>query len=214
MDFIKEDINKYAEEYTESESDVLKELDRETHVGVLHSRMLSGKMQGRFLSMISKMIQPERILEIGTYTGYSAICLCEGLKENGTLFTIDVNDELNDMIHRYINKANLQNKITLITGDAKNELPLLNHTFDLVFIDADKKNYALYYDLIFEKVKVGGYILADNVLWSGHVLEDENEMDEETKAIHDFNQKIKSDTRVSKILLPIRDGLFLIRRNK
>ena len=174
--------------------------------------MLSGHFQGRLLSMLSHMIQPERILEIGTYTGYSAICLAEGLTENGKLTTIDINEELEDIAREFIQKANLDNKIEYIIGDAMQIVPQLDEQYDLVFIDADKKNYCNYYHLVFDKVKPGGYILADNVLWSGKVVEDYEALDSETKIIMDYNKMVHEDPRVQEILLPIRDGLMLARK--
>ncbi len=212
MDFIDEKLLTYAEVHSDEESPLLKELSRETYAKVLHSRMLSGHLQGRFLSMLSYMVKPNTILEIGTYTGYSALCLAEGLNTNGKLITIDINDELSEMVQRFINKSKFQNQIEAICGDALKTIPELNLKFDLVFIDADKQNYCNYYDLVFEKVNPGGYIIADNVLWSGHIIEDEKEWDDDTKHIHAFNEKVKNDTRVSKVLLPVRDGLLVIRK--
>lgn len=211
MDFLPIAIEQYAQEHTSPEMKILSELSRETHAKVLRPRMLSGHLQGMFLQMISKIIQPKRILEIGTYTGYSAICLAQGLQNDGLLHTIDINDELESMIRRYIHKAQLTNKIVLHIGNALNIISSINESWDLVFIDADKENYLNYYDLIFEKVKPGGIIIADNVLWSGKVL-DKNENDSETIAIRHFNQYIHEDTRVEHLLLPVRDGLMIIRK--
>jgi caffeoyl-CoA O-methyltransferase len=212
MEFIDQKLDDYVCAHTENEPEVLNELNRKTHLTVLRSRMLSGHFQGRLLSMISHMIQPERILEIGTYTGYSAICLAEGLTENGKLTTIDINEELEDIAREFIQKANLDNKIEYIIGDAMYIVPQLDEQFDLVFIDADKKNYCNYYHLVFDKVKSGGYILADNVLWSGKVVEDYEALDSETKIIMDYNKMVHEDPRVQEILLPIRDGLMLARK--
>jgi predicted O-methyltransferase YrrM len=212
MEFIDQKLDDYVCAHTEKEPEVLNELNRKTHLTVLRSRMLSGHFQGRLLSMISHMVQPERILEIGTYTGYSAICLAEGLTENGKLTTIDINEELEDITREFIQKANLENKIEYIIGDAMQIVPQLDELFDLVFIDADKKNYCNYYHLVFEKVKPGGYILADNVLWSGKVVEDYEALDSETKIIMDYNKMVHEDPRVQEILLPIRDGLMLARK--
>lgn len=212
MDFIDEKLLAYAEEHSDEESPLLKELSRETYANVLYSRMLSGHLQGRCLSMLCNMIQPNVILEIGTYTGYSALCLAEGLNKNGQLITIDINDELSEMVQRYIDKSEFKNQIEAISGDAIKIIPQLDLKFDLVFIDADKQNYSNYYDLVFEKINPGGYIIADNVLWSGHVIEDEKEWEDDTKHIHAFNEKVKNDTRVSKVLLPVRDGLLVIRK--
>jgi predicted O-methyltransferase YrrM len=212
MEFIDQKLDDYVCAHTENEPEVLNELNRKTHLTVLRSRMLSGHFQGRLLSMLSHMIKPERILEIGTYTGYSAICLAEGLTENGKLTTIDINEELEDIAREFIQKANLDNKIEYIIGDAMQIVPQLDELFDLVFIDADKKNYCNYYHLVFDKVKPGGYILADNVLWSGKVVEDYEALDSETKIIMDYNKMVHEDPRVQEILLPIRDGLMLARK--
>lgn len=212
MEFIDQKLDDYVCAHTENEPEVLNALNRKTHLTVLRSRMLSGHFQGRLLSMLSHMIQPERILEIGTYTGYSAICLAEGLIENGKLTTIDINEELEDITREFIQKTNLDNKIEYIIGDAMQIVPQLDEQFDLVFIDADKKNYCNYYHLVFDKVKPGGYILADNVLWSGKVVEDYEALDSETKIIMDYNKMVHEDPRVQEILLPIRDGLMLARK--
>ena len=210
MEFIDEKIQQYAETFTTQENEILKQLNRDTHAKILMPRMLSGHLQGQFLSMISCMIHPEKILEIGTYTGYSAICLAKGLKPNGILHTIDINEELETFVSEYFEKANLKNKIQYHIGNAIEIIPQLNETFDLVFIDADKENYCNYFDLVIDKVKSGGYILADNVLWSGKVLEDKK--DKDTLSIHHYNQKIMLDTRVENILLPIRDGIMIARK--
>lgn len=212
MEFIDQKLDDYVCAHTENEPEVLNALNRKTHLTVLRSRMLSGHFQGRLLSMLSHMIQPERILEIGTYTGYSAICLAEGLTENGKLTTIDINEELEGIAREFIQKANLYNKIEYIIGDAMQIIPQLDEQYDLVFIDADKKNYCNYYHLVFDKVKPGGYILADNVLWSGKVVEDYEALDSETKIIIDYNKMVHEDPRVQEILLPIRDGLMLARK--
>ncbi len=212
MEFIDQKLDDYVCAHTENEPEVLLALNRKTHLTVLRSRMLSGHFQGRFLSMISHMIQPERILEIGTYTGYSAICLAEGLTENGKLTTIDINEELEDITREYIQKANLESKIECLIGDAMHIVPQMDELFDLVFIDADKKNYCNYYHLVFDKVKSGGYILADNVLWSGKVVEPYEVLDSETKIIMDYNKMVHDDPRVQEILLPVRDGLMLARK--
>jgi predicted O-methyltransferase YrrM len=206
-------IQNYCDEHTSLESDVLKNLNRDTHANVLQPRMLSGHFQGRLLSMLSKMIKPKMILEIGTYTGYSAICLAEGLAENGKLITIDVNAEQEHRVRKYIAEAGLQNQIQFIIGDALNIIKTLPHTYDLIFIDADKPNYTNYYDLVFDKLNKGGYIIADNVLWSGKVV-DEKEItkDKDTQILDTFNKKIQQDERVENILLPIRDGLMVVRK--
>lgn len=212
MEFIDEKIENYALTFSQAESEVLKKLNRETHAKVLMPRMLSGHMQGNVLSMLSKMIQPLQILEVGTYTGYSGICLAQGLQENGKLHTIDINNELESMVRSFIGEAGLTDKINFYVGNALTIIPTINEIFDLVFIDADKKNYSAYYDLVFDKVKSGGFIIADNVLWSGKVLDDEAKMDSDTKAIHEYNKKIHNDSRVEHLLLPIRDGLMIARK--
>jgi predicted O-methyltransferase YrrM len=172
--------------------------------------MLSGHLQGRFLSFLSTLQQPTFILEIGTYTGYSALCLAEGLKENGKLITIDPNEETNVFAKKFIEQSSIKNKIELVEGDAQEIIPELKQKFDLVFIDADKKNYPNYYDLIIDKVNSGGLIIVDNVLWSGKVLDEKKDSD--TQIIHDFNQKVNNDSRVLNILLPVRDGLMIMRK--
>ncbi len=211
MDIIDPFLNDYAENYSSEEPLLLKELNRDTFAKILMPRMLSGHIQGRMLSMLSHMISPKLILEIGTYTGYSALCFAEGLSEGGHLHTIDINDELAPMMKSYITKAGMENKITLHNGNASEIIPTLSGPFDLVFIDADKINYSLYYDLVIEKVRQGGFLIADNVLWSGKVLNLEN-ADKDTLAIHQFNEKIKKDDRVEKVLLTVRDGLLIIRK--
>jgi caffeoyl-CoA O-methyltransferase len=214
MEFIDDKILTYCENHTTRESEVLSDLNRTTYAKVLAPRMLSGNLQGRFLAMLSRMIKPTNILEIGTYTGYSGICLCEGLKEGGKLTTIDINDELTDLVKSFFERANLIDKVNIIAGDAMEIIPSLNDKFDLVFIDADKKNYSNYFDLVIDKVNIGGYIVADNVLWSGNVVKNENEWDHETKHLVEFNNKINADDRIQKVLLPIRDGLYLIEKIK
>lgn len=213
MEFISEALSSYCESNSEAESELLKELNRETHLKVLSPRMLSGHLQGRFLSLISKLKQPKHILEIGTYTGYSALCLAEGLQNDGALFTIDPNEETNVVAKKYFDKSKFATNIQLMQGDAKSIIPDLNINFDLVFIDADKRNYPNYFDLVIDKVNKGGLIIADNVLWSGKVLDSETEMDTDTKIIHEFNKKVNSDSRVTVLLLPIRDGLTLMIKN-
>ncbi len=212
MDFVDENILHYAEVHTTPESDILKELNRETQAHVLNPRMLSGHLQGRVLSMLSHMIRPQFILEIGTFTGYSAICLCEGLQPHGKLITIDINEELEDMVRNYFNKGGLAHKAEQLIGDATKIIPTLQTNFDLVFIDADKINYSRYYDLVFDKVNNGGYLIADNVLWSGNVLNQQHKMDDDTKAIVAFNQKVQNDNRVENVLMPVRDGLMIVRK--
>lgn len=212
MDFSNKKLEEYVTNHTSEESEVLYELNRKTNLNVLRPRMLSGHVQGRFLSMVSQMIQPKNILEIGTYTGYSALCLAEGLQKNGKLITIDKNEELEEMVRDYISKANMDDKIQLIIGDATQIIPTLTKSFDLVFIDADKTNYLVYYDLLIDQLPTGAFLLADNILWSGKVIEPVKKNDKDTAAILTFNKKIHEDPRVENVLLPIRDGLLLIRK--
>ncbi len=214
MEFISEELDNYCKTHTSNESDALKNLNRETHLKVMSPRMLSGHLQGQFLSFISNISKPKNILEIGTYTGYSAICLAQGLAENGKLTTIDVNIETESIARKYFKESGLENKIDFIIGNALEIIPTIKQKFDIVFIDADKKNYANYYDLIFDKVNLGGIIIADNVLWSGKILMPENAMDKDTLAIHQFNKKLHEDTRTENILLPVRDGLMMVRKIK
>ena len=212
MNFLDPEIEQYVLEHTEPENEVLKKLSRETYAKVLAPRMLSGHLQGRVLSMLSHMIKPLNILEIGTYTGYSAICLAEGLREGGKLYTIDINEELETMVRKYFTEAEINDKVQFITGDALKVIPTLDVMFDLVFIDADKINYSNYYDSVFDKVNKGGYIIADNVLWSGKVLEDASKEDEDTAAIVAYSKKVHNDPTVQNILFPIRDGLMIARK--
>ena len=212
MNFIPQEIEDYALKNSDTELDVLKRLNRETHLKMTMPQMLSGHMQGLMLQLFSKMIRPKNILEIGTFTGYSAICLAQGLQDGGKLHTIDVNEEFSEIILRYIKEAGLQDKIQLHIGPAVNILPTLKEDFDLVFIDADKENYSTYYDLVFPKVKQGGYIIADNVLWSGKILNSPMKMDAETKALFNYSSKIQDDSRVENMLLPLRDGLLIARK--
>jgi predicted O-methyltransferase YrrM len=210
MELINPELQQYAEQHTSRESGLLASINRETHAYVLSPRMLSGHLQGRVLAMISKMIRPKLILEIGTYTGYSAICLAEGLASQGTLITIDKNVELEDMVRRNFKAAGLSSVIDFRIGNALDILPSLGLFFDLVFIDADKENYGKYYDIAIDKVNLNGYLLADNVLWSGKVLEENPDLD--TAAIKAFSRKVQDDPRVENVLLPIRDGIMLIRK--
>jgi predicted O-methyltransferase YrrM len=212
MEFLEEALEDYVNKHTTPESKVLSDLNRQTHINVLQPRMLSGHLQGRVLSMLSKMIQPKRILEVGTYTGYAAICMAEGLKEDGELITIDINYELEDMVKKYVNEAGFSDSIKMKVGNALEIIPKLDKAFDLVFIDADKTNYSNYYDLLIDELPNGSFIIADNVLWSGKVTERVKESDEDTKALKLFNEKIQSDDRVENVLFPIRDGLMVIRK--
>jgi caffeoyl-CoA O-methyltransferase len=213
INFIDDNILNYSISKSEKESKLLNDLYRETYLKVLNPRMISGHYQGRILSLISKIISPKKILEIGTYTGYSAICLCEGMDKDGILHTIDNNKELVEIQNKYFKKANLKDKIVQHSGDAKNIIPSIDEEFDIVFIDADKESYPEYYDLIINKVRSGGIIIADNILWSGKILEKVEKDDQATKSIIEFNNKIIEDDRVKNIILPIRDGLNIVRKN-
>ncbi|HRH58163.1 MAG TPA: O-methyltransferase [Chitinophagales bacterium] len=210
MHLVSQEIEKYIDTHTTDESDVLQQLNRKTYTDVLMPQMLSGKVQGQFLKFISQMLQPNRVLEIGTYTGYAAICLAAGLTETGKLFTIDINEELEDMVKTHVQKAGLQNKIVQIIGNATQEISRLEETFDLIFIDADKQNYSLYYDLVFDKLRSGGFILADNVLWSGKITEEKK--DKDTQSLAEFNDKVQQDNRVENVIVSIRDGVMMIRK--
>jgi len=211
MDFIEKKIEAYALEHTSPESPVLEELNRETNAKILYPRMLSGHLQGKFLEMISSMIQPQRILEIGTYTGYSAICLAKGLSAGGRLDTIDINEELEDFARGFIEKSGFGDRIVQHIGDAAQIIPNRIETYDLVFIDADKESYLKYLDLVWPKLREGGFVLADNVLWSGKVVEAED-ADRDTLALREFNDHVQSRDDMENVLLPIRDGLMLIRK--
>ncbi len=210
MEFIDPRLLSYSEAHSTPETPLLRQLNRDTHANVLKPRMLSGHLQGRFLAMVSRMVRPTTILEIGTYTGYSAICLAEGLPPHGRLITIEKNEELEERLRRTFTDAGLTSKIDLRIGNALKILPELEGPFDLVFIDADKENYSNYFDLVVDRVRPGGFILGDNVLWSGKVLDDKP--DKDTKAILSFNDRVQHDSRVENVLLPIRDGIMVMRR--
>lgn len=210
MEFLPEKISSYSLKNTEEEPKLLSELNRETWANVMIPRMLSGHLQGRVLSMISKMIHPTNIIEVGTYTGYSALCMAEGLKENGKIHTLDINEEYTSVAKKYFEKSDYKENIIQHIGNAVDVIPQLNDKFQLAFLDADKENYSNYFDLIIEKMDVGGYIIADNVLWSGKVTEENK--DEETMALHNYNKKVLSDKRVETVLLPVRDGLNISRK--
>lgn len=212
MEFIDQALDDYCCEHTTAESALLAKLNRDTHVNVLQPRMLSGHFQGRLLSLLSKMIRPERILEIGTYTGYSALCMAEGLTETGKIITLDINAQLEDFVRSYISESDYASKIDYRICNAMEEIPQLDEQFDLVFIDADKMNYINYYHLVFDKLKPGGYILSDNVLWSGKVVQTEGKIDKDTQLLKDFNDLIHRDERVENLLLPIRDGIMIARK--
>ena len=211
MHFLSEELENYAAQHTEDEPLLLQELSKRTHLNVLQPRMISGHFQGRFLSLLSKMVQPRTILEIGTYTGYATLCLAEGLHPEGVLHTIDIKEELTDLQREFFDRSGYGSQIVQHLGKAADIIPSLNTTFDLVFIDADKQNYAHYFDLVIEKMNRGGLILSDNVLWSGKVVEEVKHNDKHTQALMAYNQKIKNDPRVETVLLPIRDGITLSR---
>lgn len=212
MHFISKDLDKYVVEHSENEPELLQKLSRETHQKVLQPRMLSGHFQGRVLSILSKIIAPTTILEIGTYTGYATLCLAEGLTTEGTIDTIDTNEELFDFQKKYFQSSIYKDKIVQHIGKALDIIPKLNKKYDLVFIDADKPNYSNYFNMIVPMMTVGGVILSDNVLWSGNVLKEVKPNDVATKALIEYNKLIKEDTRVETVLLPIRDGLTISRK--
>jgi len=210
MEFLAPDLDAYVVAHTDAEPTLLKELNRDTNLNVLYPRMLSGHLQGRVLSMMSKMIAPKRILEIGTYTGYSAICLAEGLQADGKLYTVDINEELETMVRSYFAKAQIEEQIDFRIGPALEIIPQIDDQFDMVFIDADKENYSNYFDLVIDRVTPGGFIIADNVLWSGKVTEEN--ADRETEALKSYSKKIHLDDRVENVLFPVRDGLMVARK--
>ena len=212
MHFLPRDIDDYVVAHSAKESELLQQLSRETNQKVLQPRMLSGHYQGRLLSLLSKLINPKNILEIGTYTGYSALCLAEGIKADGVLHTIDINEELLDLQKKYFDASPRKGQIVQHLGDATEIIPSLKEDFDLVFIDADKPNYPIYFQQIMEKLRPGGIILSDNVLWSGKVVEPVQEDDESTKALLEYNRLLAEDERLETVMLPIRDGLTISRR--
>ena len=209
--FINKDILEYSEKYSQQEPEILQELNRETHLKILNPRMLSGFFQGRLLSIISKLIKPKKVLEIGTYTGYSAICIAEGMNKNGIIHTIDKNEELNTIQKKYFKKSGLENNIIQYNGCALDIIPKIEEKFDLIFIDADKENYINYFNLVIDKLNNNGVILADNVLWSGKVINSEDH-DLTTNVLREFNRMVNNDNRIETILLPIRDGISIIRK--
>ncbi len=213
MKFLDHYIEDYAVAHSSPESELLQKLTRETQAKVLYPRMLSGHIQGRFLAMISRMLRPKHILEIGTFTGYATLCLAEGLAELGIITTIEVNEELESFTRSFFEQSVYSKKINFMIGNAANIIPTLHDTFDIVFIDADKLSYSKYYDLVFNKVRAGGVIIADNVLWSGKVIDRTRVPDKDTKALLEFNKKIQDDLRVTNILMPLRDGLMLIQKH-
>lgn len=206
----KETIDDYILRHSDEEGQLLAALNRDAHVNLLQPRMLSGHLQGRFLKMLCRVARPARVLEIGTYTGYATLCLAEGLPPGGHVDTIEINDEMEDFIRKYLDQSPFRDRVTLHIGDARAVIPTLEGEFDLVFIDADKRHYSAYYDLVFPRVRPGGLILADNTLWDGHVVESPTPTDRQTLGIMAFNDMIKRDERVEKVILPLRDGLTLI----
>ena len=212
MDFLPENIQKYISDNSQSESLILKELNRYTNSKVILPRMLSGHVQGRFLSMISKLVNPKIIVEVGTYTGYSCLCLAEGLKKNGEIITIEKNEEFASIAKKFFDRSKYKEKISLLVEDATVAIENINKKIDLAFIDADKLNYIKYYDMLFPKLKAGGLIVADNVLWSGKVTEEVS--DNETQSIKNFNTKVKNDERVENLIVGIRDGIMVCKKIK
>jgi caffeoyl-CoA O-methyltransferase len=210
MELLTEGLQTYLEQHCDLEPELLRYINRETHLKVPMPRMLSGHYQGRVLSFLAKLISPSRILEIGTYTGYATLCLAEGLSSEGMIHTIDVNEELEDRVKHYFDESRYRNQIKYHIGNAVEIIPQLEETFDMVFIDADKKNNDKYYDLVFDKVRKGGLIMVDNVLWSGKITA--GAVDKDTENIRRFNNKVSNDQRVEKLILPVRDGIFIIRK--
>lgn len=204
------DINEYILSHSDNEGDLLSALNRDANVNLLRPRMLSGHLQGRILKMFCRMLNPRRVLEIGTYTGYATLCMAEGMQEGALIHTLEINDEMEDFIMKYLSRSPHKEKICVHFGDAMDIIPQLDETFDMVFIDADKRLYSDYYDLVFPKVRPGGLILADNTLWDGKVVEEVHPSDKQTLGILAFNEKIKQDDRVEKVILPLRDGLTMI----
>jgi len=205
-------LDQYIYNHISPEEDYLQELDRETHLKVLRSRMLSGHLQGQILSMISCMIQPKYILEIGTFTGYSALCLAKGLAEGGQLHTIEIDDELESIAQKYFTKSGMADRIFQHIGDAREIIPSISQKFDLVFIDADKREYSDYYKLVFDHIRVGGFILADNILWDGKVVDPDAFSEEQTRGILEFNDLVQNDSRVQNVILPVRDGIMMVQK--
>lgn len=213
MEFIDIQIQNYSDAHTSSESEILSALNRETHAKVMSPRMLSGHYQGRLLSLFSKLVAPKLAIEIGTYTGYSALCLAEGIAENGMLHTIDINAEQKNRIQNYFDKSGYANKLKFHLGNALEIIPQIDGEIDLVFIDADKSNYLNYFNLVADRMRVGGLIIADNVLWSGKILDEKERIkDKDTAALHEFNEVTSKDERFESVLMPVRDGLMVLRR--
>lgn len=209
MDFLPLDLYRYCQQHTSKENHILKKIARETHLEVLVPRMLSGHLQGQFLMMIAALMQAKFVLEIGTYTGYSAVCLAQGMADNGKLITIDINEELQNRVQSYFDESGFAHKIEYKIGNALDTIPKLDIEFDIVFIDADKINYLNYYNLVIDKVRKGGLIMADNVLWSGKVVNTSGKIDKDTQAIVDFNHFVQHDPKVRNLLLPLRDGIMM-----
>jgi len=207
-----ESLSQYIVNHSTDVDPLLKELERETYLKIIHPQMLSGVIQGKILEMISSMIKPKNILELGTFTGYSALCLAKGLKKDGKLITIDINDELEDFTNSFFNRSCYKDKIIFKIGDACNIIPYLKEEFDLIFIDADKRQYTEYYNLVFDKVKKGGFIIADNILWYGKVNKEVSKTDLHTKELIKFNKMVNDDPRVENVIFPIRDGLMVVRK--
>lgn len=212
MEFIASSLFDYVVKHSQAEPSLLTELTRETHLKVLQPRMLSGPLQGRFLSILSKLISPKRILEIGTFTGYATLCLAEGLPKDGRIDTLDINEELTDFQRSFFDRSPWGNQIYQHTGNALELIPSLNHSYDLIFIDADKKNYLKYLELVLPKLHSGGLLLSDNVLWSGKVLEETQKKDEDTRVLKEFNMLLSSHTELETVMLPLRDGLTISRK--
>ncbi|MDR1119835.1 MAG: O-methyltransferase [Dysgonamonadaceae bacterium] len=206
-------IEDYILSHIDEEGELLRQLNRDAHVNLLRPRMLSGHLQGRTLKMLCRMIRPQSVLEIGTYTAYATLCMAEALEPNAMIHTIEINDELEDFIRKYLDRTDLKDRIRLYIGDALKIIPTMNETFDLVFIDADKRLYSEYFDLVFDKVEPQGFIIADNTLWDGKILDGTQHSDRQTIGIKDFNDKIAANTNVEKVILPLRDGLTIIRKN-
>ncbi|MBI9067362.1 MAG: O-methyltransferase [Salinivirgaceae bacterium] len=212
MQRFNDSVNNYIYNHSTKPNELLDELERQTYLKILRPQMLSGPIQGKVLEMLSCMIQPKRILELGTFTGYSALCLAKGLTSNGKVITIDINDELQEFAQSFFDKSKYKNQIEFLIGDVKNIVPNLNEVFDIVFIDADKREYSEYYNLVFDKVRPGGFIIADDVLWYGKVTETIPVNDMYTKGLLAFNERIQNDSRVENVIFPIRDGLMVVRK--
>ncbi len=212
MDFLSPDIQTYCEQHSQPEDHLLAKINRDTHAYMIQHRMISGHLQGRLLSMLAHMVKPKVILEIGTFTGYATLCLAEGLQPDGRIITLEVNEELEDRVRKYFEQSAYADRIDFRIGDAGSIIPMLDEQFDLVFIDADKLSYSKYFDLVIDKVRPGGFILADNVLWSGKVVETPSQPDKDTAAIINFNKKVHESDQVENVLFPVRDGIMVLRK--